>query len=241
MLTLNVYDRVFFVRGVKYGTAFTVDVDGKQYLVSARHVINSDCDLKIFHDRKWKQCPFTLVGSGEGEADITVLAPRHRLSSEIPLDPAIGNFIIGQDVYFVGYPYKMWSEGGDVMSGRPLPFVKKGTISAGMDPTDDVKRLYVDAINNEGFSGGPLVVAKPNTIDYRVIGKKGTVPFYLTVKGACHLFRHSMATQMLENGADIRYIQAILGHKDLNSTQIYTRVCISKLKAVHAATHPCRL
>jgi len=60
----------------------------------------------------------------------------------------------------------------------------------------------------------------------------------ITVKGACHLFRHSMATQMLENGADIRYIQAILGHKDLNSTQIYTRVSISKLKEIHAATHP---
>ncbi len=60
----------------------------------------------------------------------------------------------------------------------------------------------------------------------------------ITVHGACHLFRHSMATQMLENGADIRYIQAILGHKDLNSTQIYTRVSISKLQAVHAAAHP---
>lgn len=62
----------------------------------------------------------------------------------------------------------------------------------------------------------------------------------ISVKGACHLFRHSMATQMLENGADIRYIQAILGHKDLNSTQIYTRVSISKLSEVHAATHPAR-
>lgn len=170
MLTFNVYDRVFFVRGAKYRTAFTVDVDGKQYLVSARHVVDSDRDLRIFHDRKWKACPATLVGSGTGEIDICILSPQIRLSSDIPLDPAIGEFILGQDVYFVGYPYKMWSDGGEIMYGRPLPFVKKGTISAGLDPTDDVKRIYVDAINNEGFSGGPLVVARPNTIDYRVIG-----------------------------------------------------------------------
>jgi integrase/recombinase XerD len=56
--------------------------------------------------------------------------------------------------------------------------------------------------------------------------------------GACHIFRHSMATLMLDNGADIRYIQAILGHSQLSSTEIYTHVSIRKLKEVHALTHP---
>ena len=56
--------------------------------------------------------------------------------------------------------------------------------------------------------------------------------------GACHLFRHTMATLMLENGADIRYTQAMLGHADLSTTQIYTQVSIRKLKEVHALTHP---
>ncbi len=56
--------------------------------------------------------------------------------------------------------------------------------------------------------------------------------------GTCHLFRHAMATQMLENGADIRFIQAMLGHADLSNTQIYTQVSIKKLKAVHTLTHP---
>ena len=58
--------------------------------------------------------------------------------------------------------------------------------------------------------------------------------------GCCHLFRHTMATQMLENGADTRYIQEILGHVQLTTTQIYTRVAIPKLKAVHTARHPAR-
>lgn len=59
--------------------------------------------------------------------------------------------------------------------------------------------------------------------------------------GACHLFRHTMATLMLENGADIRFIQAMLGHADLSTTQIYTQVSIRKLKDIHTATHPGRV
>lgn len=58
--------------------------------------------------------------------------------------------------------------------------------------------------------------------------------------GACHIFRHACATHMLDNGADIRFIQAILGHADLSTTQIYTHVSIAKLQEVHAATHPAR-
>ncbi len=56
--------------------------------------------------------------------------------------------------------------------------------------------------------------------------------------GSCHLFRHTMATLMLENGADIRFIQEMLGHSALDSTQIYTHVSIKKLKEIHSATHP---
>lgn len=57
-------------------------------------------------------------------------------------------------------------------------------------------------------------------------------------KGGCHLFRHTMATLMLENGADIRYIQEMLGHANLEATQVYTHVSILKLQKIHQATHP---
>jgi integrase/recombinase XerD len=63
----------------------------------------------------------------------------------------------------------------------------------------------------------------------------------IATPGACHVFRHAMATHMLENGADIRFIQAMLGHANLETTQIYTRVSMTKLKEIHEATHPARL
>ncbi|MEM9101851.1 MAG: site-specific tyrosine recombinase XerC [Pseudomonadota bacterium] len=59
-------------------------------------------------------------------------------------------------------------------------------------------------------------------------------------KGSCHLFRHTMATLMLENGADVRYVQAMLGHEDLSSTEIYTHVSIKKLQEVHRLIHPAK-
>lgn len=56
--------------------------------------------------------------------------------------------------------------------------------------------------------------------------------------GACHLFRHTLATLMLDGGADLRYVQEMLGHADISTTQIYTRVAIRKLKEVLDRTHP---
>jgi integrase/recombinase XerD len=60
----------------------------------------------------------------------------------------------------------------------------------------------------------------------------------LNKTGACHVFRHTVATLMHENGADIRFVQQFLGHADIKTTQIYTQVAIRTLQRVHAATHP---
>jgi len=56
--------------------------------------------------------------------------------------------------------------------------------------------------------------------------------------GSSHLLRHTMATLMLEGGADIRFVQEMLGHASLAATELYTHVSIRMLKQVHAATHP---
>lgn len=60
----------------------------------------------------------------------------------------------------------------------------------------------------------------------------------LAHKGSCHLLRHTCATHLLEGGADIRYIQQLLGHENLETTAIYTEVTIRQLLEVYARCHP---
>ncbi|MBN2381595.1 site-specific tyrosine recombinase XerC [bacterium] len=85
--------------------------------------------------------------------------------------------------------------------------------------------------HGEYFTPNRLTQLVRNYVNEADIGKKG----------ACHLFRHTMATLMLENGADIRFIQQILGHVSLDTTQMYTHLSIRKLKEVHTLTHPAKM
>lgn len=73
------------------------------------------------------------------------------------------------------------------------------------------------------------------------VGHRAVKAAGIKKRGACHIFRHSAATLMLERGADVRIVQEFLGHSHLSSTQIYTRVSITKLKEVHTRTHPAQL
>lgn len=93
------------------------------------------------------------------------------------------------------------------------------------EPDEGVVFLTIDGTPLSGKQVGHLA---HDYIEQSKIGKGGS----------CHVFRHAMATHMLEGGADIRIIQAILGHEALTTTEIYTRVSIQHIKAVHSKTHP---
>ena len=97
--------------------------------------------------------------------------------------------------------------------------------SLAMAPDDGTLFLTT---HRKAFSPVRMSLVVRQHVDAADIGKRGS----------CHLFRHTMATLMLEGGADTRFIQAMLGHADISTTQIYTHVAIRKLKEVHEMTHP---
>jgi len=105
---------------------------------------------------------------------------------------------------------------------RYLCDVRPGLV---LEPDDGV--LFLTSLG-EAFSPNRLTQLTRNHVNAADLGKSG----------ACHLFRHTMATLMLEGGADVRFIQQMLGHVSLETTQIYTQVSIRQLQRVHALTHP---
>jgi len=82
-------------------------------------------------------------------------------------------------------------------------------------------------------SGQPIPLDRYSRIVGKLIKQAG-----IDKSGGCHLFRHTLATLMLDNGADLRYVQEMLGHAVISTTEIYTHVSIAKLKRIHSMTHP---
>ena len=169
-VTNNILQRTFCIRcDQSQGTCFTIEVDDKQYLVTARHVASSIVGpgaVQILHDNSWKPLQVNLVGHGSGAADVTVLAPSIQLSSPYPLLVEDTSVNIGQDVRFLGFPYGMRSEVGDLNRDFPIPLVKQGIMS-GMDPETN---LWLDGHNNPGFSGGPVVCESDQGGNLAVVG-----------------------------------------------------------------------
>ena len=170
MLTTNVLQRTF---RIKYrentGTCFTIDVDGRQYIVTARHVVDGiqgKDSIDLYHEGIWKMLPTKIAWLSQSEQDIAILSPEIQVSPTHPLEPSSAGMVLGQDVYFCGYPYGLNIEvDPDKNRGFPLPLVKKGVISGMFE-----EYMLIDAINNPGFSGGPVVFAMPQSNSFRVAG-----------------------------------------------------------------------
>ena len=179
MITSAIIHRTFHIRRAnKTGSAFTIDRGGKQYLVTARHVVEgiaSGESIFVVHEKRWKTVDINVVGVGEGEVDVAVLACQQQLSPTHPLEPS-DKFFYGQQAYFLGFPFG-WDSGGEhINNDLPLPFAKTGIISAFTVGDGPVKRIYLDAHANEGFSGGPVAFSPPD--DQKVLHVAGVVVSY---------------------------------------------------------------
>ena len=82
-------------------------------------------------------------------------------------------------------------------------------------------------------SGGPITARSIERMVKKYVAYCGLKPTITP-----HAFRHSFATHLLDNGADLRSVQELLGHASLSTTQIYTHVSIEKLKRVYEEAHP---
>ena len=156
-VTSNILQRTFHIRYENSSaTCFSVDVDDGRYLVTARHVIGSihDCGVvEISHNGCWKHVEVELVGHAKGDVDVSALAPQTLFGASHPLVTTTANLVLAEDVYFLGFPYGLSFDVGEINAGYPMPLVKKATVSAlgiGDGP------MLLDGHNNPGFSGGPV-------------------------------------------------------------------------------------
>ncbi|WP_043933336.1 tyrosine recombinase XerC [Bacillus sp. EB01] len=120
---------------------------------------------------------------------------------------------------------------------RYVPFGSNASAALKQFIVDGRKKLLDGKPNQEALfvnhRGGPLTARGVRTILDRMIEQSS-----LTGKIHPHKLRHSFATHLLNNGADMRTVQELLGHAFLSSTQIYTHVTNEALKKTYMAHHP---
>lgn len=217
-----------------------------KWLTKENHILyNPASELEL--PKKPKRLPKTILGIEEVETIInqpdieTATGLRDRAIMELLYSTGIRRMELANLMLFDIDPRRSTllvraGKGGKdrfiPIGERALAWVEKYRVDARPD-------LVIGFENNSLFltdQGQPFRRSALSGRIKRYIQQAG-----LDVQGSCHLFRHAMATHMLENGADIRFIQAMLGHEDLSTTEIYTHVAIDKLKAVHEATHPAKM
>ena len=146
------------IAGNTSGTAFTLEVDGQQYLITAKHLVaglKAEDTIQIYKDEQWEPLKVKIFRCDE-PIDIAVLVPPRQLTVTFSLEPTMKDILYGQDIYFVGFPYGLFTKGKNVSGLYPLPFIKKAIMSASTGQNGAVV-IFLDGHNNPGFSGGPIV------------------------------------------------------------------------------------
>lgn len=154
----NIIQRTFHIRyNGQSGTCFTLDLDQRRYLITARHIVENINDrdiVEISHGGSWIPIDVALVGHGNGNVDTTVLAPQVRFGANHALNATTAGLLYAEEVYFLGFPFALGFDIGEINADFPAPLAKKALVSAiGLGDAP----MLLDGHNNPGFSGGPVV------------------------------------------------------------------------------------
>ncbi|MDE0430983.1 MAG: serine protease [Caldilineaceae bacterium] len=209
MRQIDILSRTIHIRNRnnETGTAFMLDGDGFQYVITARHNLSgSDNNLEFFWNGNWQLFPAEMVGHCEGNIDISVLRTNRNFPMELyPEGKGVGtenDLKLGEEVLFYGFPFGMGTWLSD--SNNSVALVKKGIVSGfeGESLTDTRGLIFVDGHNNPGFSGGPLVSIRNN--NYKFAG---------VISG----YRYSFQEVFDKNASEERGEELVTGYTRENS------------------------
>lgn len=168
---MNIVDRTALeatyqiVVGSGTGTAFEICIDDNFYLITAAHCITQS-DIFVVHNGQVKKLDYEWKKK-HSHADVAVIKLKQKLHGSIPLENADGKtYSVGGHVFFLGFPYQKSGAGSEINHGFDIPFIKAGIVSA-LDKNKEI--FYIDAHNNPGFSGGPVIHVDKNNHS-KVIG-----------------------------------------------------------------------
>ena len=168
MKQMDILARTFRVKlDARTGTAFYLDYGKGQFLLTARHLVDKGLiDFSVLFNSRWNPIPVTLLGNCDGEIDISVLKTNVNLPKQLKPDvskcPIETDLKLGEEVRFYGFPLGLSTFLSNNVT--PVALVKRGIVSGffGAPLTSGDESFWIDAINNPGFSGGPVVCKRGN-------------------------------------------------------------------------------
>lgn len=159
-IPFGILNRVFpFAFGDHSGSCFIIDVDDCQYIITARHLvpgIRAPDTIRILINEVWMNIEVVPIFPQNDKTDIVALAGNKLVASKMEILIGAGGMYVGQDVYFLGFPFGLATQ-FDKPSTSRIAFIKKAILSAVDTRPDAGNILYLDGHNNPGFSGGPVI------------------------------------------------------------------------------------